>query len=221
MFCRALVCSTSVTWLAKSSTNKLQHCVERSLAGIRKCGKNTSAALHKSSSLEYASTWCHWSWLWINSFAAVILHHIIWISVYWLVQFWRRRQQQQFHICKLYLGMSVVVNCNWYCTLMDFFMYHASVHQAAKLVAALLRVARVTAGLAESNGSLPLGLWLTSSAGWLPRTGISSEPYARQLSMGYFYICLVFWVYSRTEKILYSVVKMLASFCVILLRLLL
>ena len=32
------------------------------------------------------------------------------------------------------------------------------VHQAAKLVAALLRVARVTAGLAESNGSLPPGL---------------------------------------------------------------
>jgi len=34
----------------------------------------------------------------------------------------------------------------------------ASVHQAAKLVAALLRVARVTSGLAESNGSLPPGL---------------------------------------------------------------
>ena len=34
----------------------------------------------------------------------------------------------------------------------------ASVHQAAKLVAALLRVAGVTAGLVESNGSLPLGL---------------------------------------------------------------
>ena len=34
----------------------------------------------------------------------------------------------------------------------------ASVHQAAKLVAALLRVARVTAGLAENNGSLPPGL---------------------------------------------------------------
>jgi len=34
----------------------------------------------------------------------------------------------------------------------------ASVHQAAKLVAALLRVARVIAGLAESNGSLPPGL---------------------------------------------------------------
>jgi len=30
----------------------------------------------------------------------------------------------------------------------------ASVHQAAKLVAALLRVARITAGLAERNGSL-------------------------------------------------------------------
>jgi len=34
----------------------------------------------------------------------------------------------------------------------------ASVHQAAKLVAALLRVARVTAGLAGSNGSLLPGL---------------------------------------------------------------
>ena len=34
----------------------------------------------------------------------------------------------------------------------------ASVYQAAKLVAAFLRVARVNAGLAESNGSLPPGL---------------------------------------------------------------
>jgi len=51
--------------------------------------------------------------------------------------------------------------------------HRASVHQAAKLVAALLRVVRVTAGLAESNGSLPPSLWLTSPAGWLPRTGIS------------------------------------------------
>ena len=52
--------------------------------------------------------------------------------------------------------------------------HRASVHQAAKLVAALLRVAGVTAGLAESNSSLLLGLWLTLHAGWLPRTGISS-----------------------------------------------
>jgi len=35
--------------------------------------------------------------------------------------------------------------------------HRASVHQAEKLVAALLRVAWVTAGLAESNGSLPSG----------------------------------------------------------------
>jgi len=41
----------------------------------------------------------------------------------------------------------------------------ASVHQAAKLLAALVRVAGVTAGLAESNGSLPPGLCLTSPAG--------------------------------------------------------
>ena len=36
--------------------------------------------------------------------------------------------------------------------------HRASVLQAAKLVAPLLRVARVTAGLAESNDSLPPGL---------------------------------------------------------------
>ena len=36
--------------------------------------------------------------------------------------------------------------------------HRASVHQAAKLVVALLRVASVSAGLAESNGSLPPGL---------------------------------------------------------------
>ena len=35
--------------------------------------------------------------------------------------------------------------------------YHASVHQAAKWVAALLRVARVTAGLAESSGIYRVG----------------------------------------------------------------
>ena len=33
--------------------------------------------------------------------------------------------------------------------------HRASIHQAAKLIATLLRVAGVTAGLAESNGSLP------------------------------------------------------------------
>jgi len=36
--------------------------------------------------------------------------------------------------------------------------HRASVYRAAKLVAALLRVARVTAGLAENNGSLLSGL---------------------------------------------------------------
>ena len=38
------------------------------------------------------------------------------------------------------------------------YTHRASVHQAAKLVAALLRVAMVIAGLAKSNGSLPTGL---------------------------------------------------------------
>ena len=67
--------------------------------------------------------------------------------------------------------------------------HRASVHQAAKLVAARLRVARLTAGLAESNGSLPPGLWLTLLAGWLPRTGISSGTLRSVIdSMGYLYL---------------------------------
>jgi len=41
-------------------------------------------------------------------------------------------------------------------------------------LAVLLRVARVTAGLGESNDSRPPGLWLTSPAGWLPGTVINS-----------------------------------------------
>ena len=36
--------------------------------------------------------------------------------------------------------------------------HRASVHQAAKLVAAFLKVAGVTGGLAGSNGGLPPGL---------------------------------------------------------------
>jgi len=36
--------------------------------------------------------------------------------------------------------------------------HRASIHQAAKLVTTLLRIAGVTAGLAESNGSIQSGL---------------------------------------------------------------
>ena len=59
-----------------------------------------------------------------------------------------------------------------------------------KLAAALLRVAGVTAGLAESNGSLLPGLWLTSPAGWLPRTGISSGTLRSAVEYGLAFLCL-------------------------------
>jgi len=42
--------------------------------------------------------------------------------------------------------------------LQSFAVFSYTVQQAAKLVAALLRVAGITAGLAESNGSLSPGL---------------------------------------------------------------
>jgi len=44
------------------------------------------------------------------------------------------------------------------CLMQTVHTHRASVHQAAKLVAALLRVVKVTADLAENNGSLPPGL---------------------------------------------------------------
>ena len=65
--------------------------------------------------------------------------------------------------------------------------HRASVHQAAKLAAALLRVARVSAGLVESNGRLPPGSSCHLQADCQePRS--AAEPYARQSSMDYFYL---------------------------------
>jgi len=54
----------------------------------------------------------------------------------------------------------------------------APAHQAVKLVAALLRVAGVTAGLAESNGSLPPGDSCHLQAE-CQELGSATEPYAR------------------------------------------
>ena len=67
----------------------------------------------------------------------------------WLAR-WTQAQKAQAQIAvATLLGNSLKQTVHTHC---------ASVHQAAKLVAALLTVAGVTAGLAESNGSLPLGL---------------------------------------------------------------
>ena len=45
-------------------------------------------------------------------------------------------------------------------------------------------VAGVTAGLAESNDSLPPGLWLMPPAGWLPRTWISCRTLCSVIEYG-------------------------------------
>jgi len=55
----------------------------------------------------------------------------------------------------------------------------ASVHQAAKLVTALLRVAGVTAGLAESNGSLRRVYDSRHLQADCQEPGSAPEPYAR------------------------------------------
>jgi len=71
------------------------------------------------------------------------------------------------------------------------------VHQTAKLVAALLRVAMVTAGLAESNGSLPPVF--TSPAGWLPRTGISSWTLRSAIEYR-LPLLFYFWLFTLSQK---------------------
>jgi len=66
----------------------------------------------------------------------------------WLAS-WTRAQKAQVQIAVATLsGNSLRQTVHTHC---------ASVHEAAKLAAALLRVAGVTAGLADSNGSLPPG----------------------------------------------------------------
>ena len=71
----------------------------------------------------------------------------------------------------------------------------ACVHQAAKLVAALLRVATVTAGLAESNGRLAAYRQvcdLHHLQADCQEPGSALEPYARQSSMGYLYLYILY-----------------------------
>ena len=71
-------------------------------------------------------------------------------------------------------GFKSQSRCCWVTVLGKLFTPIVPLFTKQQLIAAHLRVAGVTAGLAESNGSLLPGLWLTSPAGWLPRTGISS-----------------------------------------------
>ena len=72
-------------------------------------------------------------------------------------------------------GFKSQTRCCWVTVLGKLFTPLCLCSPSAKLVAvaALLRAVAVTACLAESNGSLPPGLWLTLPAGWLPRTRIS------------------------------------------------
>ena len=64
-----------------------------------------------------------------------------------------------------------------------------TVHQAAKLVATLLRDAGVTAGLAESNGSLYRRVYDSHRLqADCQEPGSAPEPYARLSSMGYLYL---------------------------------
>ena len=52
--------------------------------------------------------------------------------------------------------------------------YRATPDTTIKIMSAAACRYKKTAGLAESYGSLPPGLWFTLTAGWLPRTRISS-----------------------------------------------
>ena len=77
--------------------------------------------------------------------------------------------------------------------------HRASVHQVVKLVAALIRVARVTAGLVDSNSSQVYDSSHLQADCQEP--GSAPEPYARQSSMGYLCLFLLFGVLDgRSEE---------------------
>jgi len=59
---------------------------------------------------------------------------------------------------------------------------------SSEIVAALLRVARVTVGLAESDSSLPPVCDSCNLQADCQEPGSTPEPYARQLSMGYVFL---------------------------------
>ena len=63
----------------------------------------------------------------------------------------------------------------------------------------------ITAGLAESNGSLPPGLWLTSPTGWLPRTGISSGTLGSAIEY-WLPLLFYFWLFTLSQKKKQSVI---------------
>ena len=66
--------------------------------------------------------------------------------------------------------------------------HRASIHQPAKLVAALLRVAGVTAGQEESNGSLSQVYDSRHMQADCQQPGSALEPYTWQSGMGYLYL---------------------------------
>jgi len=66
---------------------------------------------------------------------------------------------------------------------------------------------KVTAGLAERNGSLLQGLWLMSPAGWLPRTGITSG--TLRLAVEYELLLLFTFMYRVRPCLLWSVMTSL------------
>jgi len=90
--------------------------------------------------------------------------------------------------------------------------HRASVHQAAKLVAALIRVARVTAGLVDSNGSQVYDSSHLQADCQEP--GSAPEPYARQSSMGYLYLLV-----SNSDSahfLIMCVLQMILLYCIVL-----
>jgi len=123
----------------------------------------TELTCSKSTQLQGAFICHERKSLWTSN--NVHLHKLRWLVAEWLAC-WTQAQKARVQIAVATLSVNSLRQ--------TVHTHRASVHpQAAKLVAALLRVAGITAGLAKSNGSLPPGLWLTSPAGWLPRTWIS------------------------------------------------
>jgi len=72
--------------------------------------------------------------------------------------------------------------------------YRATPDTTIKIMSAAACRYKKTAGLAESYGSLPPGLWFTLTAGWLPRTRISSGTLCSVIKYGLAFLCYI-WLH--------------------------
>jgi len=136
-------------------------------------------------------TWCSYRWCLQTTLHMVVCFHLF-------LEFLKQNKRESLYIS--YSQRNIMLHVMFLeCFSSDrIFLAHSvrCLCSPGSEIVTGLRVGKVTAGLAESNGSLPPDLWLTSPARWLPRTGISSGTLRSAMEYG------LPWPFYFVQKIL-------------------